>query len=151
MDTGQGGPSVLTRPFKTTPRSRETVVEELKALCTTNDKGCWLLPGSSMNASGHKRVQYQGVQQGAHVFVYETLVGPVPVGHDLNHTCEEPPCINPEHMEPITRAEHMRLHRLSKTICKRGHPLSGSNVRVNSRGQRVCLQCQRIRNVTCGW
>ena len=92
---------MLTRPFGTAPRSREAVVLELKALCRTNSKGCWLLPGAPANSSGHRRVQYQGVQQGAHVFVYETEIGPVPEGHDLNHTCEEPPCINPEHLEPL--------------------------------------------------
>ena len=69
----------------------------------------------------------------------------MPEGHDLNHTCEEPPCINPEHLEPLPRAEHMRRHRLSKTICKYGHPLSGENIKVNNRGQRVCQQCFRRR------
>ena len=83
------------RPFRTRERSRQEVVDELRACCTTNDKGCWLLSGSAMNSSGHRRVQYQGRSQGAHVFVYETLEGPVPTGLDLDHLCEEPPCINP--------------------------------------------------------
>lgn len=109
------------------------------------------MPSGPLNKSGHRSVQYQGAQQGAHVFVYETLVGPVPEGKDLNHTCEEPPCINPDHLEPLTRAEHMRLHRLSKTHCVRGHSLSGANITVNNRGQRVCHQCRKLRSIKCEW
>lgn len=33
-----------------------------------------------------------------------------------------------------------------KTHCKRGHPLSGDNLRVNKKGQRSCWTCNRILN-----
>ena len=31
----------------------------------------------------------------------------------------------------------------SKTHCKRGHPLSGDNLRYAKRGGRICIQCDR--------
>lgn len=32
----------------------------------------------------------------------------------------------------------------AKTHCKRGHPLSGDNVRVNDKGHRKCVECNRV-------
>ena len=41
---------------------------------------------------------------------YERFVGPVPVGHVLHHTCRNHGCVNPDHLEPLTSADHTRLH-----------------------------------------
>lgn len=60
-----------------------------------------------------------------HRVAYEAFVGPIPDGHDLDHWCHSRnpdacvrPCIhircwNPEHMRPLTRAEHNRLRRVN--------------------------------------
>jgi hypothetical protein len=47
----------------------------------------------------------------AHRFAYEQLVGPVPARYILHHTCEVRRCVNPEHLEPLTRGEHAKRHR----------------------------------------
>lgn len=44
----------------------------------------------------------------AHRAMYEALVGPIPDGLDLDHLCRNPPCVNPSHLEPVTRAENTR-------------------------------------------
>jgi hypothetical protein len=36
------------------------------------------------------------------------MVGPVPEGLELDHLCENPPCCNPAHLEPVTHAENNR-------------------------------------------
>lgn len=40
------------------------------------------------------------------------LKGPweLPDGHDVHHTCNEPMCVNPEHLLLLTSAEHLALH-----------------------------------------
>lgn len=43
----------------------------------------------------------------AHRFSYETFVGPIPVGLDIDHLCENKLCVNPRHLEPVTRQENM--------------------------------------------
>lgn len=43
----------------------------------------------------------------AHRCVYEHEVGPIPAGLELDHTCQNPPCVNPDHLDPVTRAEHV--------------------------------------------
>lgn len=49
----------------------------------------------------------------AHTFAYVSKVGPVPSGLELDHTCENKLCVNPAHLEPVTRSENMlRYFRL---------------------------------------
>lgn len=72
--------------------------------------GCWIwLRGTTENGygvlavDGRKRVK-------AHRWVYEQEVGPIPEGMALHHKCENPRCVNPAHLEPITPSEHQRQH-----------------------------------------
>jgi hypothetical protein len=39
----------------------------------------------------------------AHRFAYEMLVGPIPEGLELDHLCRNRGCVNPDHLEPVTR------------------------------------------------
>jgi hypothetical protein len=34
--------------------------------------------------------------------------GPVPVGLELDHLCEVRRCVNPAHLQPVTRTENVR-------------------------------------------
>ena len=38
----------------------------------------------------------------AHRFAWESLVGPIPNGHQIDHRCFNPSCVNPSHLEPVT-------------------------------------------------
>lgn len=46
----------------------------------------------------------------AHRVAYEALVGRIPDGLTLDHLCENKRCVNPDHLEPVTRAENLRRH-----------------------------------------
>jgi hypothetical protein len=67
------------------------------------DTGCLVWQGR-IDANGYSRI---GGNWG-HRAVYVIEVGPIPDKHDLDHTCTNPPCVNPAHLEPVTRAEHIR-------------------------------------------
>jgi hypothetical protein len=43
-----------------------------------------------------------------HRVAFEIWVGPVPAGLELDHTCNNPPCCEPSHLEPVTHDENMR-------------------------------------------
>jgi hypothetical protein len=50
----------------------------------------------------------------AHVFFYERIHGPVPEGLELDHLCEVPLCINPNHLEAVTHTINMRRCKIIK-------------------------------------
>jgi len=39
----------------------------------------------------------------AHRFLYEQMVGPIPEGMEIDHLCRNRNCVNPGHLEPVTR------------------------------------------------
>lgn len=95
---------------------------------------------------GHFWIPARKLMIGSHRVAYELAVGPIPEGLQLDHLCRNTRCCNPAHLEPVTQAENARrsIPRCAKlTHCKRGHPLSGSNVHVNPKGQRICRTCKR--------
>lgn len=65
--------------------------------------GCWLWLGTlSDNGYGiyaHRR---------AHRIAFEQMKGGIPPGLDLDHLCRVRCCVNPEHLEPVTRKENCR-------------------------------------------
>ena len=82
----------------------------------------------------------------AHRFAYENLAGKIPEGLVIDHLCRNRPCVNPDHMEPVTPlVNHSRGREPTKLYCKHGHPLFGPNMRLDKRGGRVCIQCNKDR------
>lgn len=115
--------------------------------------GCWWWLGAK-NALGYGQVQRGRRADGkmpAHHATYELMVGPVPVGLELDHLCRQPSCVRPDHLEPVTPAENKRRARsLSnlnavKTACNQGHPFDESNTYVRKEGRRMCRACHRER------
>lgn len=108
---------------------------------------CWEWTGG-INGNGYGQINVAGRVIGAHRIAYELLVGPIPEGLELDHLCRNRTCVNPAHLEPVTRRENqLRGQSVSgrnarKTHCPSGHPYSGSNL-VVKQGQRRCRACIR--------
>lgn len=71
--------------------------------------GCWIWRGH-VAANGRGYTKVDGIPTLAYRFVYEERVGPIPESHHLHHTCENPLCVNPAHLEPLTPAAHVARH-----------------------------------------
>lgn len=114
--------------------------------------GCWLWT-ASVDGGGYGKIVEHGVLKGAHRVSYELNVGTIPEGLDLDHLCRVRSCVNPDHLEPVTRSENCRrgfsgqaaaqIER-AKTHCPQGHLYEGENVRVFG-GSRYCVACDRAR------
>ena len=113
------------------------------------DTGCWMWI-KQLDRSGYGRItvpkEYKepGVRHRvdrAHRVAYKVLRGSVPEGMELHHVCENKGCINPDHLEPVTRKEHRRK-RLPEE-CKHGHPFDDANTYVGKDGRRHCRTCGR--------
>ena len=117
--------------------------------------GCWLWTGCL--CGGYARFGNSSVKTTlVHRFLYETLIGKVDDGLELDHICRLKCCVNPRHVEPVTHSENVRrglametIHKAkiasmeayrNKTHCKRGHGFTGE---TDSNGARICRPCRR--------
>ena len=108
---------------------------------------CWLFAGHLWN--GYGQLFADGLSYRAHRVMYENMVGEIPEGLVIDHLCRTPSCINPTHLEPVTRGENVRRgdagkHMLAKTHCPAGHEYSPENTYIAPDGRRRCNPCIRV-------
>lgn len=84
-----------------------------------------------------------------HRWTYEYFVGPIPDGLTIDHLCRNTSCVNPAHMEVVTRQVNARRGNpnTDKVRCKHGHALTDDNVYVSPSRPTVrdCIKCRRAR------
>jgi hypothetical protein len=114
------------------------------------NSGCWLWT-STLDKDGYplasRSRKFKPRTVRAHRALYEIVCEPIGEGLTLDHTCRTKACVNPMHLEPVTRVVNvMRGGSLGavnarKTHCKNGHSLD--NCYVNPKGERICRPCRR--------
>jgi len=124
-----------------------------------NGSSCWIWRGAKDNVNdGYGVIRSGGGRklsrtQKAHRVSYELLVGPIAAGLEIDHLCRVRACVNPAHLEPVTRAENNRRGKSSqvlsdfwrlKTHCLRGHPFDDANTYVTRAGRRHCRACTAL-------
>ncbi len=96
-----------------------SLYERLVANCAPapdqNENGCWLWTGSTNRPgpSGYPRLNVYacGTRKttAAHRLMAELVAEqPIPEDHEVDHLCNVRRCINPDHLEVVTRAENLR-------------------------------------------
>jgi hypothetical protein len=118
--------------------------------------GCWEFQGARNGRLKYGNLSFRGRYQPAHRVAYELTNGAIPEGLVVMHSCDNPPCINPEHLSLGTIADNNadrdrkgrgyiptggeQFHR-DKTHCPAGHPYAGEHLRVRPNGHRYCRTC----------
>jgi len=135
-------------------RSDEQTRELLGTRVVKTDDGCHLWSGY-ITEWGYGRISHRGVARSAHRVAYLLATGSLPADMDVDHlchtrddscpggvTCRHRRCVNPDHMELVTRAENSRrAFPVRRPTCKNGHERNETNVYAVAGRSRSCRVC----------
>lgn len=126
--------------------------------------GCWLW-GGRLDKDGYGAYVTRALpMSSAHRQIFSILVGPIPLGLELDHLCRTRPCVNPAHLEVVTAEENKRRRTADSlrtnlrrdlprpirpdaaTHCTRGHEYTPENTAYSRKPDRkkptrVCRAC----------
>ena len=168
------GKSVMTARLKVAPREARRRLMNIKVIGIDEKimkvstlqrfmnrliilrSGCWEL--KSKNKAARYLTIYDGAKSvTASRFIYKETFGTIPEGLELDHTCRNTRCVNPDHLQTVTHTINVQNGLLGishfnkeKTHCPHGHEYTADNTYIyrEMRGGlgRMCRQCVRERH-----
>ena len=150
-----------TKALEIPPERLNEMQERLKRNSKVMPNGCWEWQLSTYGP-GYGTTSFGSHHRGpAHKFSYAAFKGPVSAGLVIMHKCDNPPCINPAHLEMLpqytnamdcvkkgrywSKARKSNPDLVRSPVCrKRGHPMTPDNLKMFKDGRRQCKTCHRM-------
>lgn len=148
------------------PMTDQQYIDKIKARCIVSANGCWNWQGAKHKPpKPYGMTSYRNQKWRTHRLMYTLMVGPIPPGHDVCHSCDNHSCCNPAHLWIGTRKDNMadcvekaRHDSMKRTHCKHGHEYTPENTywsppcKARPRPARHCKRCNLIRlRMSGGW
>lgn len=154
-----GGPFWQSRPPSFGPRAlgpravpplREIAMIDprVRLAAKTRREGDCILWLGTKDQNGYGQMFANGRLTRVHRLAYQWAKGPIPKGYEIDHLCRTRACVNPEHLEAVTRRTNVlrslnqAAFQAQQTHCLRGHPLSGQNLYITPDARRQCRTCR---------
>jgi hypothetical protein len=130
---------------------------EFYVVRSSEPDGCWIWRGTTISKRAGR--DYGTLWDGegqvlAHRWSYEHFVKPIPDGLVIDHTCETPRCVRPDHLEPVTNPVNIqrgarwppnpdipRTERVKPEVNRPNCPRCGTPYTTLSSGTRRCVTC----------
>ena len=104
---------------------------------------CWEWVGGKTN-NGYGVMKIQGKMTTTHKLSYQLYKGYIPKGLEIDHTCFNKSCCNPDHLEAVTHQENqirMGKNKPEITHCVHGHEYTLENTWINKKNRKICRSC----------
>jgi len=87
----------------------------------TTESGCMVCLSHRLNTDGYLRKRWADGAEMFHRFIYRAHKGPIPEGHEVDHTCRNRACSNPEHLTARPRDEHLSITNRTRYAARQEH------------------------------
>lgn len=124
-------PSLVARFWKYVPNS-------------SGPNSCWEWVGSRAVRGGYGQINERGKLLKAHRISYELRYGKIPRGKMVLHACDNPPCVNPEHLYAGTARQN------SWDAWRRGRAVLPANAPKGAKHHDAKLTPAKVRLIRQG-
>ncbi len=142
-------------------RTSEELITHLLSKRKLNSNGCWEWQGNRLK-SGYGRIKVRRLASSniqvhrlaAYLWKGFKLESPL----DICHSCDNPPCFNPDHLFEGSRLINVqdcirkgRMHAgKTQKVCPQGHEYTEANTYIYE-GKRQCVTCKREHTMIWYW
>lgn len=114
-----------------------------------DENGCFNCVSHRLDRDGYPKVDRGGRewQMNRYIYVITNQVS-IPPGMEVCHSCDNPTCINPDHLELGTHAENMRHKKKRNRIIKKRHKLTETEIEKLGESELTIKELALVFNVS---